>query len=102
MFPVFRAICVAAPTVPVAVNVTGEPDSVPLVAVIVLEPTVVPSVQLPTVAMPLEFVVADALVTEPPPVAIANVTLMPETGLLCASLMMTLGAVPTAEPAVAD
>ena len=100
--PALAAICVAAPTVPVAVNVTGDPVSDPLVAVMVLDPTVVPRVQLPTVAMPPAFVVTDALVTEPPPVAIANVTLMPETGLLCASLMMTLGAVPTAEPAVAD
>ena len=100
--PPFTAICVAAPTVPVAVNVNGEPVSEPLVAVSVFEPAVVPNVQLPTAAMPLAFVVTDALVTEPPPVAIANVTLMPETGLLCASLMMTLGAVPTAEPAVAD
>ena len=102
MFPVFRAICVAAPTVPVAVNVTGEPDSVPLVAVIVLEPTVVPSVQLPTAAMPLAFVVADKSVPEPPPVATANVTETPETAFPFTSLTMTLGAVPTADPAVAD
>ena len=37
---------------PVALKVTGEPDSEPLVAVRVLEPAVVPRVQLPTVAMP--------------------------------------------------
>src|SRR5947208_13741779 len=41
-----------APTVPVAVNVTGLPDSVPDVAVSVLGPAVALSVQLPTVAIP--------------------------------------------------
>ena len=102
MFPVFRAICVAAPTVPVAVNVTGEPARLPLVAVIVLDPTDAPRVQLPTVAMPLAFVVADKSVPEPPPEATANMTLTPETTLLFASLMMTLGAVATADPTVAD
>src|SRR5438132_4715647 len=40
------------PTVPVAVNVTGLPDSVPDVAVSVLGPAVALSVQLPTVAIP--------------------------------------------------
>ena len=83
-------------------NVTGEPVSDSLVAVTVFEPAVVPNVQLPTVAMPLAFVVTDALVSEPPPVATANVTFTPATGLLFASFMMTLGAVATAEPAVAD
>ena len=102
MLPVFTAICEAAPTVPVAVNVTGEPARLPLVAVIVLDPTVVPSIQLPTVAMPLAFVVVEPPVIEPPPEATAKVTLTPETTLLFASLMMTLGADPTAEPAVAD
>ena len=100
--PAFTAICAAAPTVPVAVNVTGEPVSDPLVAVIVFDPAVAPRVQLPTVAMPPAFVVTDELVTEPPPVPTANVTETPDTALLFASLMMTLGAVPTAEPAVAD
>ena len=102
MLPSFTAICEAVPTVPVAVNVTGEPASDPLVAVTVFDPATVPSVQLPTVAMPPAFVVTDALVTEPPPVATANVTLMPETGLLFASCTITLGAVAMAEPAVAD
>ena len=100
--PPFTATCVAAPTVPVAVNVTGEPARLPLVAVNVLDPTVVPSVQLPTAAMPLVFVVTDALVTEPPPDVTANVTETPETGLPFASVICTLGAVAIAEPAVAD
>ena len=73
----------------------------PLVAVNVFDPAVVPNVQLPTVAMPLAFVVADPLVTEPPPVATANVTETPETALLFASFIRTLGAIATAEPATA-
>ena len=102
MLPPFTAICEAAPTVPVAVNVTGEPLRLPLVAVSVFDPTVVPNVQLPTVAMPLPFVVADNPVPEPPPVATVNVTLTPETGLLFASFIMTLGADATPVPTVAD
>ena len=89
------------PAVPVAVNVTGEPVRLPLVAVRVFDPAVVPSVQLPTVAMPDPFVVAVNVVAEPPPVATAKVTLTPDTGLLLASLTITLGAVNTAEPTVA-
>src|SRR6266550_420723 len=53
----FAAIVAAAPAVPVAVNVTGLPDKVPDAAVSVFEPAVAPSVQLPTVAMPLPLVV---------------------------------------------
>jgi len=53
----FAAIVVAAPAVPVAVKVTGLPDKVPELAVNVFEPAVAPSVQLPTVAMPLPLVV---------------------------------------------
>jgi hypothetical protein len=93
---------VAAPAVPVAVNVTGLPVSVPEVAVRVFEPAVVPSVQLPTVAIPLASVVWLPPVTLPPPVATANVTATPATGLLCASCTSTEGGVPTAVPTVAD
>ena len=93
---------VAVPAVPVAVKVNGEPVRDPLVAVKVFEPTVVPKVQLPTVAIPLTLVVADAPVTEPPPVATAKVTLTPLTGLLLTSFTITLGGVDTAVPAVAD
>ena len=100
--PALTAICVAGPTVPVAVKVTGEPVRDPLVAVKVFEPTVVPKVQLPTVAIPLTLVIADAPVTEPPPVATAKVTLTPLTGLLFTSFTITLGGVATAVPAVAD
>ncbi len=53
----FAAIVAAAPAVPVAVNVTGLPESDPDVAVSVFGPAVALSVQLPTVAMPLPLVV---------------------------------------------
>ena len=46
-----------APAVPVAVNVTGLPFTPGAVAVNVFAPAVVPSVQLPTAAMPLALVV---------------------------------------------
>src|SRR2546422_3533434 len=46
----------APPAVPVAVNVTGLPVRPVAVAVSVLVPAVVPSVQLPTVAKPLALV----------------------------------------------
>jgi len=53
----FAAIVVAVPAVPVAVKVTGLPESDPDVAVRVFEPAVALRVQLPTVAMPLPLVV---------------------------------------------
>ena len=99
--PALIAILLAAPAVPVAVKVIGEPVNEPLVAVIVFDPAVVPRVQLPTVAIPLAFVVAFNIVPEPPPVATAKVTDTPDTGLFDASLTITLGAVLTAVPTVA-
>jgi hypothetical protein len=87
------------PGLPVALNVVV---SAPAVAVRVLEPTTVPSVQLPTVAKPLASVVCVPPVTLPPPDATAKVTLTPDFGLPFASVMRTLGAVATADPAVAD
>src|SRR5205085_2398979 len=84
----------AGPAVPVAVNVTGLPVRPAALAVRVLAPAVVPRVQVPTVAMPLEFVVCSAPVTLPPPDAGANVTLTPCTGLLLASRTITEGGVP--------
>ena len=100
--PWFTAICVATPAVPVAVNVIGDPVSVPLVAVSVFNPAVVPNVQVPIVAIPFASVVVDGPVTEPPPVATANVTDTPLTGLLFASLTITLGKIATADPTIAD
>ena len=51
-------------------------------AVSVLAPAVVPRVQLPTVAIPAAFVVAEAPVTVPPPETTVKLTTTPETGLL--------------------
>src|ERR1019366_548614 len=101
LLPALIAICVAAPTIAVAVNVSGLPASPGLVAVSVLAPTAGPRVQLPTVAIPLALVVAARPVAEPPPEATAKVTLTPLTGLLLMSLMSTLGAIATAVPDVA-
>ena len=85
-----------------AVKVTGDPVSDPLVAVNVFVPAVVPNVQLVTVAIPLALVVTAVVgLTVPPPLATAKVTLTPLTGLLLASVTITLGAVATALPAVA-
>ena len=83
---------------PVAENVLVRPLQV---AVSVLAPAVVPSVQLPTVAMPEALVVAEAPVTEPPPAVAAKVTVTPGQTLLRESLTITLGAVATAVPTVA-
>src|SRR5436309_11613194 len=57
LLPALTAIDVAAPAMAVAVNVTGLPFNPVDVAVRVLAPAALPSVQLPTVAMPLAFVV---------------------------------------------
>ena len=86
----------AAPTVPVAVNVVL---SAPALAVSVFAPATVPSVHEPTVATPLASVVAGLPVTLPSPEA-ANVTLTPATGLPYWSVIVTDGAVVTAEPTV--
>src|SRR5690348_18447568 len=90
----------ALPAVPVAWNVTGLPVSEPEVAVTVLGPATVPSVQLPTVAMPLALVVWVGPVMLPPPDATANVTATPGTGCPPASVTITDGAIGTAVPAV--
>ena len=71
-------------------------------AVRVFVPAVVPSVQLPTVAIPLPFVVVINPVAEPPPDATAKVMVTPLTGLLLASFTITLGDVATAVPEMAD
>jgi hypothetical protein len=93
---------VAPPAVPVAVNVTGLPliPDPAAVAVSVFVPAVVLRVQLPTVAIPLPFVVWVPPVTLPlpPPAAGANVTLTPTTGFPAPSLTTTEGGEPTALP----
>src|SRR5205823_674716 len=98
----FAAIAAAAPTVPVAVNVTGLPVSDPDVAVRVLLPAVALTVHLPTVAMPLLLVVCVPPVTLPLPAAGVNVTATPPTGFPFASFTITDGGDVTAVPAVAD
>src|SRR5207237_8200981 len=98
----FAAIVAAVPAVPVAVNVTGLPESDPDVAVSVLLPAVALNVQLPTVAMPLPLVVWLPPVIVPFPGATANVTATCATGFPFASFTITDGGELTAVPAVAD
>ncbi len=95
---------VAAPGAPVAMKVTGFGVMPPGAAVAVSElgPATVPSVHEIAVAMPEALVVTAATGrTDPPPLATANVTETPETGLRLASRTSTAGAVLTAAPAVA-
>jgi hypothetical protein len=92
-------ITAAAPAVPVAVKPT-EPDTPVTVAVTLFGPAVVPSVQLPAVAIPLALV--DALAdTVPPPPVTAKFTVTPFTGFPLASVTRTLGGALTAVPATA-
>ena len=96
------AIDAAEPGVPVAVKVTGEPASEPEVASSVFVPVVVPKVQLVTAATPDASVEVDPPTTDPLPGLTVNVTAIPSTGLPCASLTRTDGAILTEAPAVAD
>ena len=92
----------AAPTLPVAVKVTGEPASDPEEAVNELLPAAVPRVHEVSAAMPEESVVtADAGSREPPPEATVKVTETPETAFPPESVTRTDGAEATALPAVA-
>lgn len=100
--PATMLIAPAAPAVPVALNVTGDPANEPDVAVSVLAPALEPSVHDPTLATPEAFVVAFAPVMLPPPVATANVTDIPETPLPLASATLTDGGSATALPAAAS
>src|SRR5438093_3874350 len=88
---VVKATRPAAPAVPSAVNVTGLPVSPLDVAVSVLVPAVVLRVQLPTVAIPLPFVVWVPPVTLPLPAAGANGTDKHCTGLQPSSCTITDG-----------
>jgi len=93
---------VAVPKVPVAVKVveiTGE-DPVN-VAVTVFVPAVVPKVHAGAVATPEALVDTGVPEMEPPPDAMAKVTLAPLTTALLASLTTTEREVETAAPAVA-
>ena len=77
-------------------NVT--PGRLPVVAERVFAPEPVPSVQLPTVAMPDESDVALPPVTVPPPLVTVNVTGAPANGLPLASLTRTDGSSVTCAP----
>src|SRR5471032_461380 len=88
---------VTGPAVPVAVNVTGLPVNVPLVAVTVLAPATAPSVHV-VLAMPLAFETTGCVPTDPPPVTTAKVTLTPPIGLPNASVTSALMGDPRAVP----
>ena len=99
----FAAIVVAAPAVPVAVNVTGLPVSDPDVAVSVFDPAVALRVHEVRVAIPSDPVLTGVVgVTVPLPAAGVNVTATPPTGFPFASFTITDGGDVTAVPAVAD
>src|SRR5207247_1596418 len=100
--PPLLAIWVAAPTAPVAVNVTGLPVSPLAVAVSEFGPAVGARVHEVTAAIPLGPVVTGVVgLTVPPPEATANVTLTPATGFPFASRTITDGSTATGVPAVA-
>src|ERR671922_2333210 len=88
-------LALGASAVPTAMNRTGLPFTPGAVAVIVSGPATVPSVQPPTVAIPLALVVWLAAVTLPLRDDVANVTATPATGLPFTSFTITDGAVAT-------
>src|SRR5256886_2195559 len=97
--PPWNVICAAGPGVPCAVKLTGLPESPADMAVKALDPAVVESVQLPTVAIPFASVVGADPVTLPLPGPAAKVTDTPDTGLSKASVTITDGGVGTVVPA---
>src|SRR5205807_435502 len=99
----FAAIVAAAPAVPVAVNVTGLPESDPDAAVSVFGPTVGLNVHEVRAAIPSDPVLTGVVgVTVPLPAAGVNVTATPVTGFPFASFTITDGGGLTAVPAGAD
>src|SRR5206468_1924908 len=97
--PDVSTIWVAGPTLPVAVNVTGDPERPVATAATLFAPAVVPSVSVVCVK-PDAFVVPLVGATLPPPPVTPHVTFTPETGLLFASRTVTTNALPSADPAV--
>jgi hypothetical protein len=91
----------AEPAWPVALKVTGEPESPVEVAVTVLllVPAVVPRVRVEE-AFPSEPVVVLVTDRDPPPAVTANATLTPLTGLLLASFTITTKGLDSAVPTV--
>jgi hypothetical protein len=100
LFPEKRAILDGGPAVPVALKVTGEPESPMEVAVTVLVPAVVPRVKVEE-TLPSEPVVALVIDRDPPPAVTANDTLTPPTALLLASLTITTNGLDSVVPTVA-
>src|SRR6266550_4704146 len=98
--PAWIVSCVAAPAMAVAVNVTGV--AVPAVAVSVLAPADVPSVQDVIVAIPLASVMTAVGLTVPLPDATAKRTGTPAVGLSNWSRTSTAGGVATAVPTVPE
>jgi len=100
--PAEKATVVAAAAVPVALKMTGLPDSPVTVACTVFVPAVAPSVHVVSAATPeLLVVTVDPLTGDvvPLPAVVVNVTTTPCTGLLSASRTVTDGAV-TVRPTV--
>lgn len=95
--PAMAAMPAAAPAAAVAVKVTVR---VPAVATTVCVPAAVPSVQEPTSAVPLAFVVVVVRPSVPPPV-MAKVTVAPATGFPLASVARTEGMAVTGAPTTA-
>src|SRR5665647_919386 len=87
--------------VAVAMKINGLPDKPLAVANNELPPPL-PSVQLPTVAIPVESVVAVSPVTVPPPLRMLNVTTTPGTETPVAVVTRTAGRTGTAENGRAD
>ncbi len=90
---------VAAPGVPVAVKVTDTPSL--RVAVRVFVPTTWPSCQ-EVLARPFAFVVTDCVPIDPPPDAIAKVTVAPARGNPSVALTNTVGALLTSWSTTCD
>jgi len=99
-FPENRDMLVAGPAVPVALKVTGDPESPVDVAVTVFVPDVVPNVRIVD-ALPSAPVVAEVADSDPLPAVTANVTPTPLTGLLFASLTTTTKRLASVVPTVA-
>src|SRR3954462_2766424 len=79
------------PGVPVALKVTGLPAKPIVVAVSVLPPAVLPSLQVLSRAIPCGLVVWEGPVMLPPPVATAKVTPTLASAFPAASVTLTVG-----------
>ena len=87
----------AAPTIAVAEMFAGD-DRPGAAAVNELVPSVNPSVQLPTAAVPVESVACVAPTIDPPPAVTKNVTVTPATEFESRSMTRTAGGVGRVTP----